>query len=144
MGSVNDAYTAIKTAVETAIPGTTELPNPYVIEANSVTFLRQGYAIAYGIAREAPQREYSATWSLQFFDIWITKEVITLESNPEPLRDTVTALHTEALAVIKATQSTTYDSGINYVETSAPEMLDTDKQILSLRVTIVARTQDTL
>jgi hypothetical protein len=145
MGSVNDAYTAIKTATETVVTDYRELPNPYFIEANSITFLRKGYAISFGSARDAPQREYNSTWSLQFFDIWLTREVITLESDPDPIRNTVSALHTDLLAVLKAVlDPTIYESGINYVETSAPEMLDTDKQILSMKVTVVARTQDTL
>jgi hypothetical protein len=145
MASVVDAYTAIKTATETVVTDYKELPNPYFIEANSITFLRKGYAISYGSAREAPQRDFSATWSLQFFDIWLTQEVITLESNPDPVRSTVNALHTDLLAVLKAVlDPTIFESGINYVETSAPEMLENDKQILSMKVTVVARTQDTL
>lgn len=144
MGSVNDAYTAIKDAVETVVTTSKELPNPYVIEENPIGFLREGYAIAFGTAREATQQDFSATWSLQFFDIWLTREVINLETDPDPIRNTVTLLHTDLLAVLKAVLQTEYQAGINYVETSAPEILEQDKQILSMRVTVVARTQDTL
>ena len=147
MASVNDAYLAVKAATETVTVagGYKQLPNPYLIENNPFFALKQGYAIAYGSAREAPQREYSATWSLQFFDIWLTREVIGLENDPDPVRDTVVTLHADILAVMKAVLNPTiYESGINYVETSSPEMLESDKQILSMKVTVVARTQDTL
>jgi hypothetical protein len=143
--SVNDAYAAIKTAVEATLTGKTELANPYEIENNPFGFLKEGYGIAYGPAREAPNVEFKATWSLQSFDIHLTKETISLESNPEPLRATVQALHAEALSVIKAVlDPNIYPSGILYAETSAPTPIEAEKQIMSLTVTFVARTQDTL
>ncbi len=79
----------------TGFTAKTELPNPYVVEANPEGMLRDGWGLRVG-ASAVGTAEFNSTVDVHEIGLVLTREAPSTDSNPAPLLAAVKGLKSDA------------------------------------------------
>lgn len=135
MSNFSTLYDAIVTRIETVLPNHTRFPNPYKVEENSETLLRQGWGVALNGASNT-NRELSCRVSIRRdFTVSISRKFYALESNVDNKESVEKQLIEDMILLIQDFYDNTAlpgalgivgyqsDAGINYVFTAKDNFL---------------------
>lgn len=97
-------------ALRSALPGLsgfgskTEIPNAYDLGGNGQQFLRDGWGLTFGAARQDfPLTEYGGSLADNHtFSVQLAREVLATSSNPDPLIEAIKSMKADVLTLQRA------------------------------------------
>jgi hypothetical protein len=88
---ISSIYDDILTELDTVLTGKTRIPNPYSLENNPMTFMRDSYGLRVDGA-EATQRDFNVFSRFRNFTVVLSREILTTEVQTTPTDTAVKAM----------------------------------------------------
>lgn len=97
----NDVYDALQTRITTLFPTKSELPDPYMLENNSTTFLNNGFGIIIGEGDDGAE-EFNTTVVEQNIGVVLTVDSQRQSTDPTLIRTIIKSVRTDHLTLCQS------------------------------------------
>ena len=128
--AISDVIDAMVVRMEAALPYAEEwarLPNPYRIELNPETMLRQGWAVAVSEGTNSKKLLSNHLTQIRNFKVLIAREALHDDSDPLALTNVAKDLQEDMRTVVGALEFQALDSDgrqqVSFVQDSGPQYM---------------------
>lgn len=150
MSTFSDFYDALRVKIPTItnFSTKTEIPFPYELESNIEGLVRNGWGVTIGASAVDTSGEFNRTTNIQSFGVVLSREVLTTDSQINPIINQVKLLQDDNTALRQALDGTNVllDSDRLVYETTTEIEPTTvgKKNFISITVFFTARITDIL
>lgn len=131
MSKVSTVYDAMITRITALLPNHARLGNPYAPASNASLFLKQGYGVKIGPARDTNRIISNQKIIAREYTVVVTRKFLALENAPETKATTEKQLLEDAYLLVKdfETNTTINETAVmtSYTSDGGIEFIDKEK-----------------